>query len=130
MTTALWCLFFAALLHFVTKIPLTKAQNAAGGYNNVNPREQQNALEGWGQRALAAHQNQIESFPLFAAGVIVASSFGADECTAAILALVYCVARVAFLICYLKDISTLRSIVWIASYFASLALLTSPAWSA
>lgn len=130
MTIALWCLFFAALLHFLSKIPLGKAQAEAGGYNNNTPREQQLALQGWGQRALAAHQNQIESFPIFAAGVLVASLFGANDQTVALLALVHCAARILFLVLYLKDIATVRSIMWIVSYFSSLALLCSPAWSA
>ena len=58
---------------FATKIPLGLAQvRAAGGYNNSNPREQQQALDGWGKRALGAHLNTIEAYPFFAAGVLAA----------------------------------------------------------
>lgn len=129
MTLPLWCLFAAALLHFVTKVPLSMAQAASGGYDNKNPREQQAKLTGWGARAMAAHQNQIESFPLFAAGILVATIAGVDVALAGNIAIVYLVARVIFTYAYIKDISTFRSMVWIVSYACSLALLCSPAWS-
>ena len=55
MSTVLWCLFIAGLLHVVSKAPLAVAQSQSpGGYDNHNPRDQQAALEGWGKRALAA----------------------------------------------------------------------------
>jgi len=130
MSIALWCLFLAGLLHVLSKIPLAQAQlKSAGGYDNNNPREQQIALEGWGKRALAAHQNQIESFPLFAAGVIIATITGVESNIVDYCAIAYIVARLAYVYCYLKDVSTLRSIVWSVGLISSFALLCSPAWA-
>ena len=130
MTIAFWCLFASALLHMITKIPLSKAQaECEGGYDNTNPRDQQAALSGWGKRALAAHTNQIESFPLFAAGIFAAHLGGADVETVSLLALAHIIMRVLFFVAYLKDWSTPRSIFWIASFFCSLALICSPAWA-
>ncbi|MBR9912575.1 MAG: MAPEG family protein [Gammaproteobacteria bacterium] len=128
MSIALWCLFVAGLLHVVTKVPLSMAQNQAGGYDNHSPREQQAALQGWGKRALAAHQNQIESFPFFAAGVLAATATGVTGSVADYLALAYVLARLVYLYCYLKDIALLRSVVWGVGFLSSLALLCSPAW--
>jgi len=114
----------------LSKIPLAQAQlKSAGGYDNNNPREQQIALEGWGKRALAAHQNQIESFPLFAAGVIIATITGVESNIVDYCAIAYIVARLAYVYCYLKDVSTLRSIVWSVGLISSFALLCSPAWA-
>lgn len=130
MTLPLWCLFIAGLLHFLSKIPLGMAQGKASeGYNNSSPRSQQAQLSGWGARALAAHQNQIESFPIFAAGMIVAIITNLDPHTAGSLGMVYIAARVIFLFAYLKDLATFRSMVWIAGFFSSLALLCSPYWA-
>ena len=130
MSIALWCLFLAGLLHVISKAPLGKAQaDSAQGYDNNNPREQQAALDGWGKRALAAHQNQIESFPLFAAGILVATVSEVGSSAIDCLAIAYIVARVGYMFCYLKDLSTLRSLVWSVGLLASLALLCSPAWA-
>ncbi len=130
MSIALWCLFLAGLFHVFSKAPLAHAQlKCAGGYDNNSPREQQLALEGWGKRALAAHQNQIESFPIFAAGVLLTTTMGITSNAVDYLAIAYIVARVLYVFCYLKDISTLRSIVWSVGLISSFALLCSPAWA-
>jgi len=130
MSIALWCLFLAGLLHVLSKIPLAHAQlKSAEGYDNNNPREQQLALKGWGKRALAAHQNQIESFPLFAAGIIIATTTGLVSNIVDYFSIAYIIARLVYIYCYLKDISTLRSIVWSVGLISSFALLCSPVWA-
>jgi uncharacterized MAPEG superfamily protein len=129
MSIELWCLFVAALLHLVTKMPLFKAQNEMpGGYDNHDPRGQQAALKGWGRRALAAHENQIESFPLFAAGVLVATVSNVASAMVGYLAMLFIVLRLAYFYLYLNDSAGLRSSTWGAAYICSLALLCSPAW--
>jgi uncharacterized MAPEG superfamily protein len=129
MTIAHWCLFAAGLLHIVSRFPMGFAQSREGsGYDNKNPREQQARLTGWGRRAKGVHENQIESFPLFAAGVLVALTQAPRSTTIDILALTYIAARVAFASFYLADIAALRSLVWMVGYGVSLALLASPAW--
>ncbi len=130
MTIALWCLFFAALLHILSKSPLFMAQvRTEKGYNNSNPRKQQNALTGVGQRALAAHQNQIESFPLFAAGVIVATMLKCHAGAVDILAIAYIVARCVYIYAYVKDIPSFRTAVFMVGYFSSVLLICAPAWA-
>jgi Predicted membrane protein len=129
MTIALWCLFFAGLFHILSKVPLFRAQlKSPAGYDNNHPREQQQALEGSGKRALAAHQNQLESFPLFAAGVLVASFSGVTSALVSYLAVAYIISRIAYLYCYVNDIAMLRTTVWLVGYASSLALICSPAW--
>ena len=130
MSIALWCLFIAGLLHVLSKTPLFRAQHKSPeGYDNNNPREQQAILSGLGKRALAAHQNQIESFPLFATGILVATATGMVSSAIDYLAIAYIVARVAYIFYYLNDRATLRTIVWSVGFISSLALLCSPAWA-
>jgi uncharacterized MAPEG superfamily protein len=130
MTIALWCLFIAGVLHALSKTPLAIFQaKAPGGYDNNMPREQQASLEGIGKRALAIHTNQIESFPLFAAGVLVASLGVVNSNMVDYLAIAYVLSRVVYIFVYLKDLATLRSLIWGVGYMSSLALLCSPAWA-
>ena len=130
MSIALWCLFIAGLLHVLSKTPLFRAQSKSPqGYDNSNPREQQASLDGLGKRALAAHQNQLESFPIFAAGILVATATGMASSTIDYLAIAYIVARVAYIFYYLNNRPTLRTIVWGVGFISSLALLCSPAWA-
>lgn len=130
MTIPLWCLFFAGLMHTLSKAPLgSYMAKAPGGYNNNMPREQAASLEGVGKRALAIHLNQIESFPLFAAGVLVATATSINSNIVDYLALAYVAARIIYIPLYLKDIATMRSVVWGIGYLSSLALICSPAWA-
>lgn len=130
MSIALWCLFIAGVLHTVSKGPLAMHMaKAPGGYNNNMPREQAASLEGEGKRALAIHLNQIESFPLFAAGVLVAVVSGVTSDVVDYIAIAYVISRLIYMPLYLKDIATLRSLVWGVGYIGSLALMCSPVWA-
>lgn len=130
MTIALWCLFLAGIMHTLSKGPLAiHMAKAPGGYNNNMPREQAASLEGEGKRALAIHLNQIESFPLFAAGVLVATASSISAPAIDYLALAYVAARIIYIPLYLKDIATMRSLVWGVGYISSLALMCSPVWA-
>lgn len=130
MSMVLWCLFIAGLLHIISRIPVLLAQEKCeGGYDNHHSRSQQATLTGWGERARAAHNNQIESFPIFAAGAIATTISGATGDMVTGFAVAYVLARFAYLFFYIKDLATLRSTVWVISYVASLALLCSPAWA-
>lgn len=131
MTIAFWCIFAAALLTVVTKAPLAKAQhNSAGGYDNHHPRSQQSLLQGKGQRALAAHLNHFEAFPLFVAGVLVATVGHTAQPIIDGLSVAWLATRLIYGWLYIADKATARSIVWGINYSLAMALLSSPAWSA
>lgn len=124
MNIAMLCLLFSALLIVLTKIPVAIAMNRQpGGYDNRHPRAQQARLEGTGARALAAHQNMIEAFPVFAAGVLAAQLSGADGTLTSMLAVLFVVARVIYTGLYLADFPVLRSLWWAVGYLASIGLM-------
>ncbi|WP_044875214.1 MAPEG family protein [Pseudomonas sp. LFM046] len=128
MSIPFWCLFFAALLIYLAKIPVAKAmREEGGGYDNRNPRAQQARLSGLGARAVAAHQNSIEIFPLFAAGVLVAHSTQTQGYFIDLLAALFVVSRVLYLFLYWNDKSSLRSLVWVVGLLCCLLLMLSPA---
>lgn len=124
MSIALLCLLFAAFMILLTKVPVAMAMaRMPGGYDNHHPRAQQARLEGFGARALASHQNMLEAFPIFAAGVLAALVAGADGQWTTLLALVFIAARIAYTILYLADFHILRSLSWGAGFGASLGLM-------
>ena len=69
VSSLLITLFIAMLLPFLAKAPLAAAMQKAGGYDNNNPRAQQAALTGFGQRANAAHYNSFEALLIYACAV-------------------------------------------------------------
>jgi uncharacterized MAPEG superfamily protein len=128
MSIPFWCLFITALLIYVAKIPVAKAMNAeAGGYDNQHPRAQQAKLTGLGARALAAHLNTLEIFPLFAAGVLMAHTTQMYGGWVDALAVLFVIARVLYLVFYWQNLHWQRSLVWVFSLLCCLLLMLSPA---
>lgn len=128
MSIPFWCLFIAALLIYLAKIPVAKAmKEEGGGYDNRHPRAQQARLSGFGARALAAHQNSIEIFPLFAAGVLMAHVTQTHGNLVGLLAVLFVVSRVLYLFLYWSDKHQLRSLVWVVGLVCCLLLMLSPA---
>lgn len=128
MSIPFWCLFFAALLIYLAKIPVAKAMREEGrGYDNHHPRAQQARLTGFGARAVAAHQNSIEMFPLFAAGVLMAHTTEVFGWWVDLLAILFIVTRVLYLLFYWRDLAWQRSLVWTVGLVCCLLLMLSPA---
>jgi len=127
MTVPFACVFIAFVVMYLTKAPLALAQHRLpGGYDNRHPREQQATVQGWGRRALAAHQNSFETFAPFAAGVIIAHLAGAAELPSAVCAIVFVVSRVAYVALYLADLHVLRTSVWTVGFLATAGLYLLP----
>jgi len=126
MSIPFWCVFISALLIFVAKIPVAKAMNEQGGYNNHLPRQQQAQLTGFGARAVAAHQNSIEAFILFAVGVLMAHTTQTAGWLIDSLAIIFVISRIIYLLCYWGDLAWQRSLVWIVGLVCSLLLMISP----
>ncbi len=124
MTTLLVCLFIAVILPYLTKIPVVLAVKKAGlPYDNNHPRAQQAHLEGFGARAVAAHQNSFESLLVFATAALTALATGHTGPTIQILALVYIVSRCVYHCLYLMNLATLRSTVWFVGLLCCLAMI-------
>jgi uncharacterized MAPEG superfamily protein len=118
MTIAFWCVLAAGLLPFVAAM-IAKSK---AGFDNHNPRAWLQSQEGFRQRANAAQLNAFESFPLFAAAVIIAHYLQAPQATIDQLALGFIAARVAYLICYVADWAAVRSLCWLAGMICTVAM--------
>ncbi|WP_448723429.1 MAPEG family protein [Pseudomonas farris] len=126
MSIPFWCVFISALLIYVAKIPVAKAMNEQGGYDNHLPRQQQAQLTGFGARALAAHQNSFEAFLLFAVGVLMAHTTQTAGWLIDTLAIIFVITRIIYLLCYWGDLAWQRSLVWFVGLVCSLLLMISP----
>ena len=110
MTTPFWCILIASFLPYVWSGVAVKARvDQFGSLDNRLPRLQQAQMTGFGARALGASNNGFETFPAFAAAVIVAHIAGADPGWSATWSIVYVAARILHGIFYTADLDKLRS---------------------
>ncbi|MEY4284760.1 MAG: hypothetical protein RL111_1435 [Pseudomonadota bacterium] len=101
------------------------AKWGARGYDNHQPREWLTAQTGHRARANNAQANSLEAFPLYAVGVILAMLSGVEVITLQVVAALFVVARLVYIYCYVSDRATLRSLVWMVGFGASLSLYVS-----
>ena len=111
MTIAYACVLFMGLFPYVaTGI----AKKGFENYDNSMPRQWLANQTGFRARANAAQANLFESLPLFFAAVIIASINHAPQARLDLLALGFVAARIAYIVCYVANWPTARSIVWLA----------------
>ena len=122
MTVAYWCVLIAAVIPLVA-IGIAKA----GGerYNNRHPRVWLDKQQGYRARAAAAESNSFEAFPFFAAAVIIAHLTSAPQGRLDLLAIVFVVARMVYVVCYLVDWHWARSLVWTIGFVACVMIFLS-----
>ncbi|EDQ87876.1 uncharacterized protein MONBRDRAFT_33132 [Monosiga brevicollis MX1] len=119
--TPLVCLFLALVLIYVpsTIKAIWINRNVDGGVNNIHPRKQLDLLASWGLRAYGAHQNSLETFPAFVAGIYAAQVQNADETATDVLCILFVVFRVLYIIVYLINtnacMAALRTILFVLS---------------
>lgn len=111
MSIAYWCVLFMGLFPYVAA---GIAKKGFEDYDNAAPRQWLAKQTGFRARANAAQANLFESLPLFFAAVIIASMANAPQNRIDLLALGFVLARIAYLVCYVANWPTTRSIVWLA----------------
>ena len=119
MTIAYWCVLFMGLFPYVAA---GIAKKGFEGYDNGMPRQWLSKQTGFRARANAAQANLFESLPFFFAAVIIASISNAPQGRVDLLAIGFVMARIAYLICYVADWPTTRSIVWLAGIVCVVAI--------
>lgn len=124
MPLAYWCVLFAALLPYVW----VKYAKAGSGDDNHYPRETFETLAPHKRRAYAAHLNALETFPFFAAAVIIALTMGAPASTVNVLAALYVLLRVAHALLYILNKPALRSLFFAAAMAVNVTIFLLPAF--
>ncbi|HQS32109.1 MAG: glutathione metabolism protein [Polaromonas sp. 39-63-203] len=126
-TVAYWCVLAAALLPIVcagiAKYGMFATPPGKGGYDNNNPRGWLARQTDWRGRANAAQANTFEALPFFFAAVIIAHSLQAGQTRLDILALMFVMLRIAYIIMYVADLAKARSAIWALAMLVNVAIL-------
>jgi uncharacterized MAPEG superfamily protein len=124
MTVAEWCVFGALVLYLLTIVPIKWIGYRR--YDNAKPRDPAFYDDPLRARALGAHQNGIEAFPFFAAAVLLAEFRAAPQNLVNELAVLFLIVRVAYVLTYLGDRPTLRSILWAIGFVLNAGIFFLP----
>ena len=125
MTAAEWCVFAALMLYLLTIAPIKWI--GFRRFDNGRPRDPGFYQDPIASRALGAHQNGIEAFPFFAIAVLLAEFRGGPQRLVNELAVLFLIVRVAYVLTYLGDRPTLRSILWALGFAINIAIFFLPA---
>lgn len=124
MTLAEWCVFGALLLYLST-IASIKWMGFRR-LDNSRPRDPAFYEDPLSQRALGAHQNGIETFPFFAFAVLLAEVRDSPQRLVDELAALFLIVRLAYVLTYLGNRPTLRSILWSIGFAINLGIFFMP----
>jgi uncharacterized MAPEG superfamily protein len=126
-TLSYWCLLVAALLPlacaWVAKSGMFSTPVRQGGYDNNNPRNWLAKQTDWRARANAAQANTFEALPFFFAAVVIAHQLGAVQARVDLLCFLWLLLRAFYVITYIGDMATARSLLWIGALIANIAIL-------
>jgi uncharacterized MAPEG superfamily protein len=124
---AYWCVLVAAVLPIVcagiAKWGMFSTPRKEGGFDNANPRAWLAGQTAWRARANAAQANSFEALPFFIGAVVIAHQLGAHQGRLDILAFLYVVLRMVFIMMYVANMPAVRSAVWAAAFAANVAIL-------
>ncbi|WP_089605211.1 MAPEG family protein [Acinetobacter piscicola] len=118
----IYLILIACILPYV----FTIIAKVAGGFtlaDNQHPREFLAKTTGLAARANAVQQNSFESLPLFLAAILMAEYMVVSQHLIMMLGIAYIILRIIYGICYLANISALRSIIWFLSMACPIILL-------
>jgi uncharacterized MAPEG superfamily protein len=122
MNKAYLCVLIAGLLPYLGTMA---AKWGFRRFDNNNPREWLAQQTGFRARGNAAQANSFEAFPFFAAGVIIATLAQVDTARIDLYAMVFVAARVGFIVCYVADKASLRSLCWLVGLLSVVGLFAA-----
>jgi uncharacterized MAPEG superfamily protein len=125
MTVAEWCVFGAVMLYLLTIAPFKVT--GFRRFDNSKPRDPAFFQDPLRARALGAHINGIETFPFFAAAVLLAEFRASPQNLVNELAVLFLIVRIAYVLTYLGDRPTLRTILWNIGFAINLGIFFMPA---
>ena len=124
MTAAEWCVFGTLLLYLLTIAPIKWI--GFRRFDNAKPRDPGFYEDPIASRALGAHQNGIEAFPFFAFAVLLAEFRGGPQRYINELAVLFLIVRVAYVLTYVGNRPSLRSILWSLGFIINVAIFFMP----
>lgn len=126
-TVAYWCVLIAALLPIacasIAKWGMAGISRRKGGYDNADPRAWLARQIDWRARANAAQANSFEALPFFMGAVIIAHQLGAHQARLDILAFLFVVVRMMYIMMYVSGMAKVRSVVWKLGFALNIGIL-------
>src|SRR5258708_3081513 len=110
MTVAEWMVFTAVILYLLTLAPVKPLNYRT--FDNANPRDPGFYRRGIVARGVGAHINRIETFPYFAAAVLLAEFRLQSQPRIDALAVCFVAVRALFVLAYLANFPTTRTLLW------------------
>jgi uncharacterized MAPEG superfamily protein len=107
----------------IAKYGMFSKSRGDGGYDNHNPRVWLANQTTWRARANAAQANTFEALPFFFAAVIIAHQLQARQTVVDILAFIFVVLRMAYVLVYAADMAKTRSAIWFAALMINVWIL-------
>ncbi len=127
LTIAYWCVLVAAMLPIVcagiAKWGMFAQPRRDGGYDNHLPRAWLANQKDWRARANAAQANSFEALPFFMGAVIIAHQHVALQIRLDVLAFGFVVLRMIYILMYVADLASARSLVWALALVLNIAIL-------
>jgi uncharacterized MAPEG superfamily protein len=124
MTIAEWCIFASVALYLLTIAPFKAIHRRS--FNNAKPRDPGFYEDPLRARAFGAHINGIEAFPFFAAAVLLAEFRAAPQNLINELAVLFLIVRIAYVLTYLGNRPSLRSILWNVGFVINVGIFFLP----
>lgn len=128
-TLAYGCVLVAALLPIlcagIAKWGLFGKPRREGGYDNHNPRIWLARQTDWRARANAAQANSFEALPFFIGAVVIAHQLHAPQTRLDILAFLFIFTRLIYILMYVADMATARSLAWVVALGLNIAIMLS-----
>lgn len=125
MTVAEYCVFGTLMLYLLTIVPVKWI--GFRRFDNAKPRDPAFYDDPLAARALGAHLNGIEAFPFFATAVLLAEFRAGQQRLIDELAILFLIVRIAYVLTYLGDRPTLRSILWSVGLAINIGIFFMPA---
>lgn len=127
LTVAYWCVLVAALLPigcaWLAKSGQMTRSRREGGFDNQHPRDWLARQTGWRARANAAQANSFEALPFFIGAVVIAHQLGAAQIRIDVLAFVFVVLRLLYVMMYVANMASARSLIWALALLTNIAIL-------
>ena len=124
MTIADWCILGAVLIYLLTLAPIKPL--GYRDFDNGAPRNPAFYAPPLRARALGAHLNGIETFPFFAAAILLAEFKHGAQPVVDGLAVGFLMVRLAFVGAYIAGWPTTRTLLWNLGFLLNVLIFVSP----
>ena len=126
MTIADWCILGAVLIYLLTLAPIKAIGHRE--FKNSAPRDPTFYEDPLRARVLGAYVNGIETFPFFAAAILLAEMKHGSQGVIDLLAIAFLVVRLAFILAYIANRPTTRTVLWNLGFLVIVLIFVSPAF--